>query len=317
MYRLLRIVALASACAFAAGAGQQERKPAPPQAADRAQSAKTHINLQVTRVNIVFTVTDRGGRFISGLTQSDFEVTEDKQPQTILGFGAENDVPLRVAVLVDTSNSVRDRFRFIQEAAIEFIGSAVRPGRDKVMLVSFDTVVALVCDLTDDVGKLAAAVRDLRPGGGTSLYDAIQFASPARFTLPGPPGEARRAVVILSDGDDTESHSTRDQALESSQQTDAVIYAISTNPGRTETMGDKVLRYLAEQTGGSAFFPFKIEDLARSFTKTADELRHQYVIYYRPEPLKTDGQFHTISLRVKGRKNLVVHARKGYYAPVK
>ncbi len=309
MYRLLRILIPAVSCACLA-TGQQ----AP---ADATQVPKPHIDVQVTRVNVVFTVTDRGGRFISGLTQNDFELTEDKQPQKILSFAAENNVPLRVAVLLDTSNSVRDRFRFIQEAAVKFIGSAVRPGRDKAMLVSFDTVVALVCDLTDNTDKLTAAIQDLRPGGGTSLYDAIQFVSPGKFAVEDPRGEARRAVVILSDGDDTQSQTTRDLALESAEQSDAVIYSISTNSGGAETMGDKVLRYLADQTGGLAFFPFKIEDLGRSFEKTAEELRHQYVIYYRPQPLKNDGQFHSISLRVKNRRNLVVHARKGYYAPLK
>ena len=99
------------------------------------------------------------------------------------------------------------------------------------------------------------------------------------------------------------------------QKADVVIYAISTNISRTEKDGDKVLRYFSEETGGQAFFPFKVEDLAQSFENIANELRHQYNVFYRPDPLETDGLFHSVTVKVKGRKDLVVRARKGYYAP--
>jgi len=125
----------------------------------------------------------------------------------------------------------------------------------------------------------------------------------------------RRAIVVVSDGDDNQSDYTRDQALEMAQKADVVIYAISTNMSHAETEGDRVLKYYTEQTGGRAFFPFKVEDLEQSFENIANELRHQYNILYRPEPLKTDGLWHPVTLRVKGRKDLVVRARAGYYAP--
>jgi VWFA-related protein len=125
----------------------------------------------------------------------------------------------------------------------------------------------------------------------------------------------RRAMVVVSDGDDNSSDHTLGQALELSQKADVVVYTISTNISRTETEGDKVLRYLAAETGGLAFFPFKVEDLSQSFENIANELRHQYSIFYRPEPLKTDGLYHTVTVRVKDRKGMVVRARKGYYAP--
>ncbi len=121
--------------------------------------------------------------------------------------------------------------------------------------------------------------------------------------------------MVLSDGEDNQSHQTRDQALEMAQKADVVIYAVSTNEKRLESRGDRVLKYLAEETGGLAFFPFRMEDLNRSFRQLADELRHQYNIYYRPDPMKSDGQYHAVRVRVKGRKDLVVRARKGYYAP--
>ncbi|MDQ6706807.1 MAG: VWA domain-containing protein, partial [Acidobacteriota bacterium] len=238
-----------------------------------------------------------------------------KKPQVIQQFTAESDLPLRLAILIDTSNSIRDRFKFEQQAAIEFINTTVRPREDKAMIVSFDSSAELVSDLIDDPEKLAAAIRGLRPGGGTSLYDALFFACRDKLQLDQPRDKFRRAVIIVSDGEDNQSRVTRDQALEMAQKADAVIYAISTNITRIENDGDKVLKYLTAETGGQAFFPFKVQDLAQSFENIGNELRHQYNIFYRPEPLKTDGLYHPVDVRVKGRKDLLVRARKGYYAP--
>ncbi|HWB95242.1 MAG TPA: VWA domain-containing protein [Bryobacteraceae bacterium] len=276
---------------------------------------RTRIILDVTRVNMLFTVTDRKGRFITNLGRNDFEVIENKKSQAIQEFTAESDLPLRLGILVDTSNSIRDRFRFEQEAAIQFLNSVIRPRQDRAMIVSFDTSAALVSDLEDDPEKLEKAVRSLRPGGGTALYDAIFYACRDKLQKDQPRHKFRRAIILVTDGDDNQSAVTRDQALEMAQKADVVIYAISTNITRVETDGDKVLKYLTRETGGQAFFPFKVEDLEQSFENIANELRHQYNLSYRPEPLKTDGLFHTVDLRVKGRKELIVRARKGYYAP--
>ena len=275
----------------------------------------TRIILDVTRVNMLFTVTDRKGRFVTDLTKDDFQVFENKTPQTIAEFTAETDLPLRLGILIDTSNSIRERFKFEQEAAISFINSVVRFGHDKAMVVSFDTSAELVADLIDDTEKLQAAIRSLRPGGGTALYDAIYFACRDKLAKDQPRHKFRRAIVLVSDGDDNQSQVSRDQALEMAQKADVVIYAISTNVVRGETDGDKILKYLTAETGGQAFFPFKVEDLEQSFENIANELRHQYNVFYRPEPLKTDGLYHTVDLKVKGRKDLVVRCRKGYYAP--
>ena len=271
----------------------------------------TRIILDVTRVNMLFTVTDKKGRFVTDLTKDDFQVFENKTPQTIAEFTAETDLPLRLGILIDTSNSIRERFKFEQEAAISFINSVVRYGHDKAMVVSFDTSAELVADLIDDTEKLQAAIRSLRPGGGTALYDACRD----KLAKDQPRHKFRRAIVLVSDGDDNQSQVSRDQALEMAQKADVVIYAISTNVIRGETEGDKILKYLTAETGGQAFFPFKVEDLEQSFENIANELRHQYNVFYRPEPLKTDGLYHTVDLKVKGRKDLVVRCRKGYYAP--
>jgi VWFA-related protein len=290
-------------------------KPQEPGQPEAQLDEATRIRLDVTRVNVLFTVTDKRGRFVTDLDETGFEVIEGKKNQKILEFVRESDLPLRLGILIDTSNSIRDRFRFQQEAAVEFIRSAMRPKTDKAVVVSFDTSAELVADLTDDIGKLENSVRDLRPGGGTALYDAIFFACRDKLGLDQPRHKFRRALIILSDGDDTQSRYTRDQALEAAHKADVVIYSISTNITRVQSDGDKVLKYFANETGGLTFFPFKVEDLAQSFENIANEMRHQYSILYRPEPLRTDGQYHEVDIRVKNRKDFVVRSRKGYYAP--
>jgi len=274
----------------------------------------SRITVDVTRVSLLYTVTDRKGRFVTNLAKEDFEVIDSKQPQEVLEFTAESDLPLRLGILIDTSNSIRDRFKFEQDAAIEFLNNTMHANQDRAMVVSFDTKTELVSDLVSDTEKLATAIRNLRPGGGTSLYDAIFFACRDKLSQDQPKHKFRRAIIIVSDGDDNQSEYTRDQALEMAQKADVVLYAISTNISKVESDGDKVLKYFTSETGGQAFFPFKVEDLEQSFENIANVLRHQYNIAYRPEPLKTDGLFHIVDLRVKGRKDLVVHVRKGYYA---
>ncbi|HZS55463.1 MAG TPA: VWA domain-containing protein [Bryobacteraceae bacterium] len=299
----------------ALGAVSFSRSQNQPQTPSQAPAATVPgpIRAEVTRVNMLFTVTDKHGRFITDLNREDFEVFENKKEQNILEFTSETDLPLRLAILIDTSNSIRDRFHFQQEAATNFINSVMR-GQDKATIVSFDTAAELVADLTNDTHKLENAVRDLRPGGGTALYDAIYFACRDKLMQDQPMYKFRRAMVILSDGEDNESRYSRDQALEMAQRADTVIYTISTNISHVETDGDKVMRYFAEQTGGVSFFPFEAKDLNQSFENIANELRHQYNLFYRPEPLKNDGLYHSVQIKVKGRKDLVVRARRGYYA---
>jgi VWFA-related protein len=273
------------------------------------------FSLDVTRVNLLFTVSDKKGRFVNDLSKDDFEITEAKKTQTIIEFTAESNLPLRLAILIDTSNSIRERFKFQQEAAIDFINTAVRPRQDKATVVSFDMSAELVADLTDDTEKLATAIRGLRPGGGTAMYDAIFFACRDKLMQDQPMHKFRRAMVILSDGEDNQSRWTREQALEMAHKADVVIYAISTNQLGIESDGDKILKYFAQETGGLAFFPFKAQDMAQDFENIANELRHQYSVLFRPEPLKTDGLYHAVKVGVKNRKDLVVRARHGYYAP--
>lgn len=277
--------------------------------------SQSTITLEVNRVGVLFTVSDKKGRFVTNLVKDDFEVTENKKKQNIIEFTAESDLPLRLALLIDTSNSIRDRFRFEQEAAVEFLNTLLRPNTDRAMVVGFDTSSSMVSDLTEDHAKLVKTVRDLRPGGGTALYDAIFNSCRDKLGKDQPRHKFRRAIVVLSDGDDNNSSRTRDQALEAAQKADVVIYTVSTNITRIPSDGDKVLRYLAQETGGIALTPFKADDLTQSFENISNELRSQYSLFYRPEPFKPDGLYHAIEIKVKGRKDLVVRARKGYYAP--
>lgn len=310
MKRLSLLLALALAYAAAQPSRPPAKAPAPPK-----PDATPTIVLDVTRVNMLYTVSDKKGRFVKNLTKDDFEIIEKKKKQNIIEFVAETDLPLRIGVLIDTSNSIRDRFRFELEAATEFLNGLIRKGKDLATVISFDTQTETLADLTDDIELIGKKLKNLRPGGGTSLYDAIVFACRDKLALDQPRHKFRRAIVIIGDGDDNASRYSRDQALEFAHKSDVVLYSISTNISRTQTDGDKVLKYFADETGGLAFFPFKAEDLAQDFENIANELRSQYSLLYRPEPLVQDGLYHEVELRVRGRKDLVVRTRKGYYAP--
>src|SRR5438067_6544769 len=241
--------------------GQQQQRPAeaPAKAADD-QTLSVNVDL----VNILFTVADKKGKFVTNLRKDDFRVSEDEKAQTITNFSSETDLPLTIALLVDTSGSIRDKLKFEQEAAIEFFYSTLQRTKDKALIISFDSGVDLLQDFTDDPEKLADAVRKIRAGGGTSLYDAIYLAVTQK--LANQPG--RRIVILITDGDDNSSRVSLTETLEAAQKNDVTIYAISTNsttgsPGsKDQDRGDKTLKKFATETGGKPFFPLKIQDLA-------------------------------------------------------
>jgi Ca-activated chloride channel family protein len=271
------------------------------------------ITVEVPRVPLLFTVTDRRGRFVTDLDESHFRIFDDGKPQKILTFSRESDLPLRIGILIDTSNSIRDRLRFQQEAAIEFIRSVLKKESDRAFLVSYDIEAELVVDFTNDVKRLAEGVRSLRAGGGTALYDAIYFACRDKLASSSVE-QVRRALVVLGDGDDNQSRFSREQALEMAHRAEVVIFTISTNPSGVRLDGDRVLQRFSEQTGGLSYQPFQAADLARSFANIADELRHQYFLLYAPHPFLPDGRFREIEVRT-AVKDLRVRTRRGYYAP--
>jgi len=280
-----------------------------------AQAADPNFSMDVNRVAATFSVTDRRGHFVT-LTRDDFEVLDNQKPQKILDFSAESELPLRLALLFDASTSMRDRFRFMQEAAVTFLKNAVRPDQDQAMLVSFDIVPEVILEFNSDIDRLSQAVRDLRPGGATALYDAIDLAA-KRMLQNARAGRFRYVIVIFSDGDDNQSRLTRQQSLESAQRTNAVMFAVSPTQQNGPGQGDKILNFLTSETGGTALFPFRMEDMARSFDTISKELRHQYNILYRPDSLTANGSFHTVEIRLKeARSGFKVRAAKGYYAPL-
>jgi VWFA-related protein len=270
---------------------------------------------RVDEVNVVFTVIDKHKRFVKNLSEVDFKVLDDgRPPQSVVHFRRETDLPLRVALLVDASSSIRERFKFEQEASIEFFSQIIRPKFDKAMVLGFDSTSEVTQDFTDQTEFLGKGVRMLRPGGGTAMYDALYFACRDKLAKTDPGLTVRRAVVLLSDGDDNQSHVTREEAIEMALRAEVVVYAISTNISGGPHRGDKELERIAEATGGRVFFPFHIEDVANYFSEIQDELRSQYAIAYKPTAFAFDGRFRTIEISTLDKK-FKVRSRKGYYAP--
>jgi VWFA-related protein len=261
------------------------------------------------------TVTNKRNRLETNLAQDDFRVLEDDKPQTIRYFSRETNLPLRIGVLIDTSSSVRDRLRFEQEAAIDFLRTTLRPGKDSAFVVSFDVQTQMVQDYTDDLVKLSEAIRGLLAGGVTTLFDAIYFSCREKMLdFPAPTPYFRRVLIIISDGQDTQSERTREEALAMAQHAEVTIYAISTNAMGLPAHGDKVLRRLTEQTGGRAFFPFKDSETVANFREIAHELRSQYSLAYVSTNQAHDGTFRTITIEPLP-KGLQVRAKPGYFAP--
>jgi Ca-activated chloride channel family protein len=278
--------------------------------------AVTTITKLVQEVNVVFTVSDKHGHFVKDLKEADFKVLDDKKPPTqIVNFSSETNLPLRVGLLVDASNSVRDRFRFEQDSAIEFLNEIIRPRFDRAFVIGFDTTPEVTQDFTDNTEYLSKGVRALRPGGGTALYDAVYFACRDKLLKAPQTGPTRKAIILLSDGEDNQSRVTREEAIEMAQRAEVIVYTISTNVSGVKMRGDKVLERIAEATGGRAFFPFRIQDVSNAFSEIQDELRSQYVLAYKPADFIADGHFRSIDIIAADRKGLQVRARKGYFAP--
>jgi len=274
------------------------------------------ITKTVNEVNVVFTVTDKHGRYVKNLAKADFSVLDDSKPaDQIRSFHNETELPLQVGLLVDASNSVRDRFKFEQEAAIEFLNQTIRPRYDRAFVVGFDVTPEVTQDFTDNTEALSRGVRDLKPGGGTAMYDALYFASRDKLLKAQQNGPVRRAIILLSDGDDNMSHVTREEAIEMALRADVIVYTISTNISGGKHGGDKVLERIADATGGRAFFPFQLNDVANAFVVIQDELRSQYALSYKPSDLRADGRYHTIEILAQNHKGLRVRSRHGYYAP--
>ena len=272
------------------------------------------IRKRVDEVHVLFIATDRHGKFVRNLNQGDFSFRDDHKPvESILNFRRETDLPIQMGLLVDVSGSVQSRFTFEKEAATGFLQHIIRPSYDKAFVVGFNKQSHLTQDFTDNVSSLSAGVQRLHDGGGTALYDAIYKACKEKLSEQSE-RPVRKAIVILSDGEDNQSEHSRAQAIEMAQRAEVLIYAISTDDSGLILRGDKVLEDLASATGGRAFFPYKMKDITHSFAAIEDELRSQYSVSYKPSDFDADGRYRSIEITAL-KKDLQVRARRGYYAP--
>src|SRR5262252_3358292 len=298
------------------------------------QTSQTFIR-EVNLVDVLFTVLNRRNKLVPDLEQGDFKVFDEGKQQDIRYFSKQSDLPLRIGMLLDTSNSVRDRIKFEQDASVSFLFSVLRRNKDEAFVMTFDDEPQILQGFTSDTGALRDEITKTRAGGGTAIYDAIYEACSKQLNHPprpagDQPDVVRRVMIPISDGEDNLSTHTRSEAIELAQRTSVVIYTISTstqwvaleetNPEKTSnrkyhlTDGDKILEDLAEQTGGRAFFPYHVDDLDQSFQDIGDELRNQYSIAYQPLNYVLDGRYHKIRVEVPDHKGYQVRARRGYFA---
>lgn len=276
------------------------------------------LTIDVDLVNVVFTVTDDEGHYVTSLTADDFTVYEDGVRQEITNFESETNLPLNIGLVIDVSASVREKLDFEREAANQFFYSTLERGRDQALLIAFDNAPRLLQDFTDDVEDLAVGVEKLEAGGTSALYDAVWLAMNARMAAPG--GRGRKILIVISDGADTASRKSLDEVLEIAQKSDVSIYAISTNgtanfQNRLQESGEKALGTLAAETGGLAFSPLRVEELRDIFAEISDELRSQYALGYVSSNAALDGSFREIRIEPRDRGDRV-KARSGYYARV-
>ena len=322
--KLLGIV-LAAAYPAAMLAAQQPVSPAAPapvapqtapSAEQAADAAEPVIHVGVNEVNLIFTVTDKHGHYMPNLKQSDFALLDDqKAPAKVNSFRQQINLPLRVGILIDTSTSIRSRFKFEQQSANEFLLQILKARGDRAFVMGFDVTPTVTQDWTNNLDALETGVNRLRPGGGTALRDAVYTAcrdkllDVARGQEP-----VRKAIVLLSDGDDNQSRVYLDEAVKECQRAETIIYAISTNWTPSRGKGDQVLTQMAEQTGGQVFFPPSVEEVSNSFQSIEEELRSQYALTYTPADFKYNGAFRPIYLYCNDRR-YQARARKGYFAP--
>jgi VWFA-related protein len=299
---------------------QQPSTPQPPAQQPAAQGGTdvgvTTLKTNVNEVNLIFTVTDKHGHYVSNLQQSDFALLDDqKAPERVNSFHQQINLPLRVGIVIDTSTSIHSRFQFEQQAATDFLLQILKARSDRAFVMGFDVTPTVTQDWTNDLDGLETGINRLSPGGGTALFDAVYTACRNKLLDESRGQEpVRKAIILLSDGDDNQSRVYLREAIQECQRAETIIYSISTNwtPSRGE--GDKVMAQLAEDTGGGVFFPPSVEEVSNSFHDIEQELRSQYALTYTPADFKDNGAFRTIYLYCKDRR-YQVRAKKGYFAP--
>lgn len=296
---------------------------------DKAKTAGQQENTtpdqeQVITVNVRLAVTvndNKTGRFVVDLKPSDFEVYEDKVPQEIVSFQPQNDSPLDVAVLMDTSNSVKPKLKFEKDAAVSFLQTMLTSRKDRALFATFDSQIELHQDFTNRIDLITKAIDKVKAQGETKMYDAVYQICEEKMLAPSMAGK-RRAMVIITDGEDTVSERELKDVVEIAQRSETTVYVISTKAagffgvqgGTIDRREDKDLKKLAEDTGGRAFFTAEVIELERSFSAIARELRSQYLIAYQPTNDKYDGKYRQIEVRLPGYKNYKLRTKTGYTA---
>ena len=288
----------------------------PEQAAPGDEEGTYTLKANVNEVNLTFTVTDSHGRFVNHLQQQDFALLDDQRaPAQVYSFTQRTNQPLRVGLVIDASTSIRARFKFEQQAATEFLLDILRPRTDRAFIMGFDVSSYVTQGFTNNPDLLETGLTRLKPGGGTALYDAIYKACRDQMIKNIPANaEVRKALILVSDGDDNQSRAYLDDAIKMCQRAETTIFAISTNTSPSRERGDEVLKKMALATGGTAFYPQRLEDIANEFHRVEEVLRSQYSLAYKPADFRADGSFRTIYL-TSLRGGYSVHARTGYFAP--
>ena len=265
-------------------------------------------------VNLVFTVTDSKGRFVTGLRKENFGLLDNQRPPAaVVQFSQQTNLPLRIGIMLDTSSSIRTRFKFEQDSAYDFFRQVLQP-KDRAFIEGFDIELALTQDYTNNPALLDEGIRKLRPGGGTALFDSLYKTCRDQMLSLSDDITVRKVIVLVSDGDDNYSRALESDAIKMCQRAETVVYTISTDTSPTKGKGGEVLQTIADSTGGRAFFPDRLEDVANSFQNIQEELRSQYSLEYRPSDFKIDGSFRTIYLRAMDAR-YKVRSRAGYFAP--
>ena len=271
--------------------------------------------MNVNEVNLIFTVTDKHGHYIPNLQQSDFALLDDrKAPAHVKSFHQQINLPLRVGIVIDSSTSIHQRFKFEQESAIEFLLEILKTRSDRAFVMDFAETPKIDQDWTNNLDALESGVNRIFPAGGTDLFDAVYTACRDKLMGERGPEPVRKAMVLISDGEDNQSRAYQDEAIKECQRAETIIYAISTNWTPSRGKGDNVLTQMAEETGGQVFFPPSVEDMSNSFHDLEEALRSQYSLIYTPADFKYDGGFRPIYLYCHDRQ-YQVRAKKGYFAP--
>jgi Ca-activated chloride channel family protein len=293
-----------------AGVRAQQTPPGP------VQSFRAGIEV----VSLAVTVVDADNRYVTDVTGKDFTVFEDGVQQDVTFFDHSN-APLALALLLDTSASMEEKLTTAQEAAIGF-ARRLRP-QDLAELVDFDTHVQVLQDFTSDPALLEQAIRKTTAEGSTSLYNAVYMSlqEMKKIRAKSASDIRRRAIVVLSDGEDTSSLLSFDDVLDLAKRSETAIYAIGTRApedaavnARGFNEADFVLKQLTQQTGGRVFFPRRVEDLRGVYSQIADELASQYLIGYTSKNTRRDGGWRRIVVRVN-KPGVQARTKQGYFAP--